>query len=107
MAPNSPLQDKADEWFNKFLPKLRFEQDYYVFPGSSKPIFDRNNVQTGIAIKRPDVRLYSTGVVKLYEMIVEGKEYPDIEYTEAEEDTFDKNMRKRFPEVFEGEEDVA
>ena len=106
MAPEDPKQQAADEWISGYLDKLRFEQDYYIFPGSSKVIRDpETKNQTGISIKRPDVRLYSTGVVKLYEMIVEGKDYPVVEYTEAEEAEFEKRMEERFPELAERAQD--
>lgn len=107
MAPETETDIKAREWFNSFLPKLQFEQDYYIFPGSSKPMYDKDGNQNGISIKRADIRFYSTGVTKLYEMVVEGKEYPDIEYTEDEEKQFDKNMVERFPELKEKFEDES
>lgn len=108
MKPHDPKDDLASEWINKLLAKLEFEQDYYIYPGSSESIVDESGKKTGISIKRSDVRLYSTGVTKLYGMIVEGKELPDVEYTEAEEKQFDDNMKKRFPEVFkDDEEDVS
>lgn len=100
MMPPDPKDDKANEWINGLVSKLRLEQDYYIFPGSSKTLRDSEGRQTGISIKRPDVRLYSTGITKLYEMIVEGKELPDVEYTEAEEKQFMENMKSRYPEAF-------
>lgn len=103
MMPPDPKDDLANEWFNSFLPKLRFEQDYYIYPGSSEPMLDKDGKNIGISIKRPDVRLYSTGIRKLHDMIVDGVELPDVEYTEAEEKAFDDNMRKRFPDVFRDE----
>lgn len=105
MMPPDPKDDKANDWFNAFLPKLRFEQDYYIYPGSSKPLLNADGTQKGISITRPDIRLYSTGVTKLYEMIVEGKELADVEYTEEQEKQFDENMKKKWPEVFEPEEE--
>lgn len=105
MSPETETDRKANEWFNSFLPKLRFEQDYYIYPGSASKLYDKDGNQTGISIKRADIRLYSTGVTKLYEMIVEGKEYPDVEYTEEEQDAFDERMKKRFPDVFKDEEE--
>jgi hypothetical protein len=106
MAPEDPKQKLADEWISGYLDKLQFEQDYYIFPGSSKVIRDpETKNQTGISIKRPDVRLYSTGVVKLYEMIVEGKDYPVVEYTEEEEAEFERRMEERFPELAERAQD--
>lgn len=103
MMPPDPKDDLVNEWFNAFLSKLRFEQDYYIYPGSSEKMM-RDGKQIGLSIKRPDIRLFSTGITKLYEMIVEGKELPDVEYTEDEEKRFDENMRKRFPEVFADED---
>lgn len=104
MMPPDPKDDLAGEWLNGYLQKLRFEQDYYIYPGSSAPLIE-DGKEIGISVKRPDIRLYSTGVTKLYEMIVEGKELPDVEYTKAEEDAFDENMQSRFPEVFVDDED--
>ncbi len=105
MMPPDPKDDLANEWLNGFLDKLRFEQDYYIYPGSSEPLLDNDGKNIGISIKRPDIRLYSTGVTKLYEMIVEGKELPVVEYTKAEEEAFDENMRSKFPDVFRDETD--
>lgn len=105
MMPPDPKDDLANDWLNGLLAKLRFEQDYYIYPGSSEPLLDKDGKNIGISIKRPDVRLYSTGVTKLYEMVVEGKELPDVEYTEAEEKAFDDNMRAKYPDVFKGESD--
>lgn len=105
MMPQDPKDDQASDWFSGLIAKLDFEQDYYIFPGSSKPLLDKDGKNIGIQIKRPDVRLYSTGITKLYEMLVENKELPDVEYTEEQEKKFDQNMRKRFPEVFVDEEE--
>lgn len=106
MMPHDPKEDKANEWISGYLDRLQFEQDYYIFPGSSKVIRDpETKQQTGISIKRPDVRLYSTGIIKLYEMIVEGKEYPVVEYTEEQEAEFNKRMEERFPEIAERAQD--
>lgn len=104
MKPHDPKDDQANEWFNNLLAKLDFEQDYYIYPGSSEPLLDEAGKNIGISIKRPDVRFYSTGITKLYEMLVENKELPDVEYSEEQEKEFDKKMRKRFPEVFADEE---
>jgi len=100
MMPPDPKDDLANEWINNLVSKLRLEQDYYIYPGSSQTMRDSEGKQIGISIKRPDIRLYSTGITKLYEMIVEGKELPDVEYTEAEETKFMENMKVRFPDVF-------
>ena len=105
MAPEDPKQKLADEWISGYLDKLQFEQDYYIFPGSSKLLRDENGKQIGISIKRPDIRLYSTGITKLYEMIVEGKDYPAVVYTEEEEAAFEKAMEERFPELAERAQD--
>lgn len=99
MMPNDPKDDKANEWMNTLMDKLRFEQDYYVFPGSSKTLRDSEGNQTGISIKRPDIRLYSTGITKLYEILVEGKEYENVIYTPEEEKRFNDNMLERYPEI--------
>lgn len=100
MMPPNEKDDKANDWINNLIGKLRLEQDYYIFPGSSKTLRNEKGEQTGISIKRPDIRLYSTGITKLYEMIVEGKELPDVEYTEEQEKQFMDNMKERFPDVF-------
>jgi len=99
MMPHDPKDDLANDWLNGYVDKLRFEQDYYIFPGSSKQMHNDKGENTGISIKRPDIRLYSTGVTKLYEMIVEGKEYPAVKYTEEEEKRFEENMKERFQDI--------
>lgn len=106
MMPPDPKDDLANEWINGLVSKLRLEQDYYIYPGSSKTMRDDAGKQIGISIKRPDIRLYSTGITKLYEMIVEGKELPDVEYTEAEEKKFMENMKERFPDAFAEDDDT-
>jgi choline kinase len=103
MMPPDPKDDAANEWFNKFIPKLRYKQDYFVYPGSSKKMFNAKGEQTGISIVREDVRLYSTGITKLYEMIVEGKELPDVEYTPEQEKQFYEDLIAKYPELAEEE----
>lgn len=105
MMPNDPKDTKAQEWIDQYLDRLQFEQDYYIFPGSSKILRDKEGKQTGISIKRPDIRLFSTGITKLYEMIVEGKEYEPVVYTPEQEAEFEKHMEERFPEIAEGADD--
>lgn len=107
MMPPNPKDDIATEWLAKYTDKLRFEQDYYIFPGSSKTMRDNEGRQTGISIKRPDIRLFQTGITKLYEMIVEGVEYPDVVYTEEEEKRFDQHMLEFFPELKQAPEEDA
>lgn len=104
MMPPDPKDEIANEWFNGLMQKLRFEQDYYIYPGSSEKMMDGDK-QIGLSIKRADVRLYSTGIRKLHDMLVDGVELPDVEYTKEEEAKFDKNMKERYPEVFAEEED--
>lgn len=104
--PPDPKDDLANDWINNLIGKLRLEQDYYIYPGSSKKLFNADGSQKGISIKRADVRFYGTGITKLYEMIVEGKELPDVEYTEDEEKQFEKNMRERFPDVFADDDET-
>lgn len=101
--PPDPKDDLANEWFNSFIPKLRYKQDYFIYPGSSKKMFDSKGVENGISITRPDVRLYSTGITKLYEMIVEGKELPDVEYTPEEGKQFYEDLIKKYLELAEEE----
>lgn len=103
MMPPDPKDDLANDWFNSFIPKLRYKQDYYIYPGSSKKLFDKNGKENGISITRPDVRLYSTGITKLYEMIVERKEFPDIQYTPEQEKKFYEDMVAKYPELAEEE----
>lgn len=103
MMPSDPKDVKAGEWFNSLLKNLEFGQDYYIYPGSAKKMME-DGKQVGLSIVRPDVRLYETGVTKLYEMLVEGKELPDIEYTEEQEKKFDEELAERFPEAFTEEE---
>ncbi len=100
MMPPDPKDDIASEWLNGYLAKLRFEQDFFVYPGSSRIMYDSDGKQNGISVKRPDIRLFSTGITKLYEMIIEGKDQPDIEYTPEQEKCFDDNMKACYPEVF-------
>lgn len=97
MMPPDPKDDLATEWLNTYLGKLRYSQDYFLYQGASKPMME-DGKQIGLSIVRPNIRLYSTGITKLYEMIVEGKEMPDVEYTEAEEEQFDKDYQERYPD---------
>ncbi len=36
MMPPDPKDELAQKWIDNYLDRLRFEQDYYIFPGSSK-----------------------------------------------------------------------
>lgn len=105
MMPHDPKDDAAAEWLNGLLGKLRLEQDYYIFPGSSETLRGDNGEQIGISIKRPDVRLYSTGITKLYDMVVNGVELPDVVYTPEEEKQFEENFNKRYPDLAESAEE--
>jgi len=98
--PHDPKDDIANEWFNELLAKLRFEQDYYIFPGTHKDMLDKDGEKEGIEITRADVRLYSTGVRKLYDMIVVGIDLPKTEYTDLETKAQYDQIKKRFPEAF-------
>lgn len=90
MAPQTEIDLEAEEWFNAFIPKLRYKQDFSICHGHSKSIIDEHGSQKGISIRRPYIRLFSTGVTKIYEMAVLGKEYPDVEYSKAEEKELDE-----------------
>lgn len=93
--PIEKIDLEADEWINGLLPKLRFEQDFYIYDGDSEPIIE-DGKKVGISIKRGHIRLYSTGVVKLYRILVKGEQLPDEEYTEAEEEAFEKRYEEEF-----------
>lgn len=103
MAPNSELDDKANDWFNEnVLGKLRYLQDYSIFPGSSEPLI-RDGENIGISIKRPDVRLYSTGVTKIYSILVLGEDLPAVVYTPEEEKKFADEWNKKYGSVEDGQ----
>ncbi len=101
MAPEDPKDVLAEEWFNQFIPKLQYKQDYFIYPGSAKKLYDKDGNENGISIIRADFRLYSTGITKLYEMIVEGKQLPDVEYTPEQEKQFYEDLVKKYPELEE------
>lgn len=92
MALETELGEKSEEWFNKLLPKLRYEQDYSICFGHSKDMLDDEGKQKGIHIRRPFIRLFSTGIEKIYQMVVLGEELTDVKYTKEEEKALDKKI---------------
>lgn len=92
MAPQDETDIKAEEWFNGFLPKLRYSQDYSICFGHSKDLLNEDGSQKGISIRRPYVRLFSTGVTKIYRIQVLGEKIEDVKYTPEEEKELDKAM---------------
>ena len=63
-----PINEKAIDWFNdEVLAKLRPDQDFSIYEGSSKPLM-KDGKEVGISVSRENVRLYSTGIEKLYDM---------------------------------------
>lgn len=79
MAPQDEVDIKAEEWFNGFLPKLRYSQDYSICFGHSKDLLNEDGSQKGISISRPYVRLFSTGVTKIYRIQVLGEKIAERE----------------------------
>lgn len=95
MNPNDKTDDAANEWLNECLIRLRYEQDYAIYPGDSKPIIE-DGKKTGIRIKREHVKLFSTGVTKIYRMAILKEELPVVEYTPEEEAEFDRKWRELY-----------
>lgn len=94
MSPETELGQKSDEWINTLIPKLRYGQDYSLCFGHSKDMLDSEGKQKGIQIRRPFIRLFSTGVEKIYQMVVLKEELPDVEYTPEEEKQLDADIQK-------------
>lgn len=86
MSPQDEIDIKAETWFNEFLPKLRYKQDYSICFGHSK------NGENSIHISRPYIRLFSTGVTKIYRIAVLGEKLEDVEYTPEQEKELDAEM---------------
>lgn len=95
---NKPIignDEKANYWLNnKVIAKLRYGQDYDIYMGDSKPMFEDGR-QSGISITREHVRFFSTGITKMFELVVLGKDWPDVEYTEAERAQQEADFNKR------------
>ena len=94
MMPPNETDDKAEIWFNELLEKMRYSQDYTICFGHSKKLLNEDGSQKGISIHRPYIRLFSTGVTKMYRSAVLGEELPKVEYTEAEEKELDTAIEK-------------
>lgn len=92
MMPPNETDEKAEAWFNEMLEKLRYGQDYSICFGHSKKLINEDGSQKGISIRRPYIRLFSTGVTKMYRMAVLGEKLPKVEYTEAEEKELDAKI---------------
>lgn len=95
MAPNDEIDNKAEEWFNESLLKLRYSQDYSVCYGHSQKMLNKDGTQKGIRIARPYVRLFSTGVTKLYRIQVLGEKLPEVVYTDEEEQELTDKIEAR------------
>ena len=89
MMPENKVDGEAEKWFNSHLDRLRYHQDYTICFGHSKNLM-KDGKQVGITIHRPYIRLFGTGMTKLYQMIVLGEELPKVEYTKSEEKELDK-----------------
>ena len=94
MSPQTEEDQKAEAWFNEMLPKLRYEQDYSICFVHSKDMLDKDGKQEGIQIRRPFIRLFSTGVTKLYKMQVLGEKFEDVEYSEEQMKQMDQDTEK-------------
>lgn len=92
MMPENELDNKAEEWFNKHFDKLRYWQDYSLCFGHSEDMLE-DGKQVGITIRRPYVRLFSTGITKLYRIVVLGEDLPKVEYTKDEEKRLDREIK--------------
>lgn len=103
MQPPSELDDKANEWFNQYFDKLRFEQDYNIYPGESEPMLNSKGENIGIKIKREHVKIFATGITKLYRMIVLGEELPVVTYTPEEEAEFERKWNERYNKNAKGD----
>lgn len=95
MSPETEKDRQASEWFNNLLPKLRYKQDYFIYHGDSEKMME-DGKEVGIKITRPDIRLYTTGITKLYQLVVDKEDWPDETYTEEEENQFDEDYEKRY-----------
>lgn len=93
MPPNE-TDDKAEEWFNGHMEYLRYGQDYSICFGHSKKLMNDDGSQKGIAIRRPYIRLFSTGITKIYRMVVLGETLEKVVYTEEEEKELDAKIQK-------------
>lgn len=94
MMPPNETDEKAEAWFNDMLKCLRYGQDYSICFGHYKDIRNDIGEQTGISIRRLYVRLFTTGVTKIYQMAVLGEQLPKVEYTEDEEKALDAEVEK-------------
>lgn len=94
MMPSDEIDDKANDWFSGFMDFLRYGQDYTICFGHSKKLLNEDGSQKGISIRRPYVRLFSTGVTKIYRMAVLGEKIEKVVYTEAEEAELDAKIEK-------------
>ena len=88
MNPQDEIDTQAEEWFNQFIPKLIYKQDYTICLGHSKR--DEN----ALHISRPYTRLFSTGITKIYRMAVLKEKLADVEYTEEELKNLDSEFEK-------------
>lgn len=94
MMPPNETDDKAEEWFNGHMEFLRYGQDYSICFGHSKKLMNDDGSQKGIAIRRPYIRLFSTGITKIYRMVVLGEKLEKVVYTEDEEKELEAKIEK-------------
>lgn len=92
MMPPNEIDDKAEAWFNGHLEYLRYGQDYSICFGHSKKLLNEDGSQKGIAIRRPYIRIFSTGMTKLYRLTVLGEKLEKVVYTKEEEDALDAKI---------------
>ena len=57
--------EKALNWFDEFLGTLSEGQDFACVDGNSEPLI-RDGEKVGISINRGYVKLFTTGIEKLY-----------------------------------------
>ena len=93
MMPENETDRKAEAWFNGHMDFLRYHQDYTLCFGHSEKIMEGDK-QTGLSIRRPYIRIFSTGMTKLYRMIVLGETLDKVEYTEEQEEELNRAIEK-------------
>jgi hypothetical protein len=64
--------EEALDWFDDFLCTLRPKQDFVCVDSTSEPLI-KDGKEVGISIQRGYVKLFTTGVEKLYEYAKAGK----------------------------------
>jgi len=90
MAPETEVGKASEEWINSMIPKLRYKQDFTYCWGHSKKMVDDDGKENGIHIRRPYIRLFSTGIEKIYRMQVLNEKMEDTVYSKAEDAELEK-----------------